>query len=386
MERNYTVYKHTSPSGKVYIGITGQKRVEDRWRNGKGYIKQKFYRAIKKYGWDNIQHEVLFEGLTKKEAENMEIKLIAEYRSAEREFGYNDSNGGNCATTLSEEARKKISKTHKGKKLSEATKKKISRTKVGLYVGGKSPSAKKVYCENMVFDCAKSCAEYYGVNPTTMRGWLNNDYSMPKEWYDKGLRYEDKQMSDYQVYNPEEVGRKISESRKGRFTGKNNNFYGKSHTEETKEKMKQNNKNSKKVFCENIIFFSVTECAEYYGVNRGTMRDWLTKKTKTPKQFQTLDLRYATEKDIIMYPMYNKEIHGEKSNINICIQKTKLAVHCNGMFFETIKECAEYYSVSYSTMHRWLSGARNTPQKFKDLGLRYATEEDIQKYPVYIPE
>lgn len=29
----YTVYKHTTPSGKVYIGITGQKP-ERRWQNG----------------------------------------------------------------------------------------------------------------------------------------------------------------------------------------------------------------------------------------------------------------------------------------------------------------------------------------------------------------
>lgn len=33
---SYTVYKHTSPSGKVYIGIT-KKKPEYRWNHGRGY-------------------------------------------------------------------------------------------------------------------------------------------------------------------------------------------------------------------------------------------------------------------------------------------------------------------------------------------------------------
>lgn len=42
----YTVYKHTSPSGKVYIGIT-KRKPEYRWNKGKGYRKDQllFYRA-----------------------------------------------------------------------------------------------------------------------------------------------------------------------------------------------------------------------------------------------------------------------------------------------------------------------------------------------------
>lgn len=44
---NYTVYRHTSPSGKVYIGITKQKP-HKRWNSGQPL----FERAILKYGWD----------------------------------------------------------------------------------------------------------------------------------------------------------------------------------------------------------------------------------------------------------------------------------------------------------------------------------------------
>lgn len=50
--KSYTVYRHISPSGKVYIGITCMKP-EYRWNHGKEYkeIDQPvFSRAIKKYG------------------------------------------------------------------------------------------------------------------------------------------------------------------------------------------------------------------------------------------------------------------------------------------------------------------------------------------------
>ena len=33
---NYKVYVHIAPNGKRYYGIT-KKKVERRWRNGKGY-------------------------------------------------------------------------------------------------------------------------------------------------------------------------------------------------------------------------------------------------------------------------------------------------------------------------------------------------------------
>ena len=33
---NFTIYKHTSPSGRCYIGITKYKP-KYRWNNGKGY-------------------------------------------------------------------------------------------------------------------------------------------------------------------------------------------------------------------------------------------------------------------------------------------------------------------------------------------------------------
>ena len=147
IKNNYTVYKHISPSGKYYIGITMQKP-QTRWRrDGSGYRHNPyFYNAIQKYGWDNFQHEILFENLTKSEAEQKEIELIACYKSNQRDYGYNISNGGNCVGTHSEESKKKIAYANQnrsqetreklrkavlGKKLSIETRKKMSESRIG---------------------------------------------------------------------------------------------------------------------------------------------------------------------------------------------------------------------------------------------------------------
>ena len=106
---NYTVYKHTSPSGKAYIGITRQNPVR-RWRpDGSGYKENvHFWNAIKKYGWDNFTHEILLSGLSKDQACAIEIALIDRYKSMDPEKGYNGSAGGEHPP-FTEETRRKMS-------------------------------------------------------------------------------------------------------------------------------------------------------------------------------------------------------------------------------------------------------------------------------------
>lgn len=72
----YLIYIHIFPNRKKYIGVTSQKP-NQRWRNGKGYYgSTRIYNAIQKYGWENIEHKILFTGLTKEEAEQKEKELI----------------------------------------------------------------------------------------------------------------------------------------------------------------------------------------------------------------------------------------------------------------------------------------------------------------------
>lgn len=109
----YSVYIHVFPNQKVYIGITRQS-VEDRWKSGRNYAKcTSVYRAIQKYGWDNIKHEVVKVVETKEEAERLEKLFIFKYGSNDPRFGYNLTSGGNAKYCLSQESKEKISKKNK---------------------------------------------------------------------------------------------------------------------------------------------------------------------------------------------------------------------------------------------------------------------------------
>ena len=137
---NYTVYMHRTPSGKVYVGITSQDP-EKRWRKGTHYEdNEHFCRAIKKYGWNNIDHLIIKTNLTSVEAAEMEKTLITQYKSNDSQFGYNKSNGGDgcIGFKLSDETKKKISESLRGEKHplygkhpSEETRKKMSEAKKG---------------------------------------------------------------------------------------------------------------------------------------------------------------------------------------------------------------------------------------------------------------
>ena len=94
-EKTYSVYMHTNKiNGKKYIGVTSLKP-EIRWRSGQGYKNQSaFFDDIVKYGWDNIEHEVLFSGLTKAEGYKKEKELIRLHNTTSPDKGYNSHGKG----------------------------------------------------------------------------------------------------------------------------------------------------------------------------------------------------------------------------------------------------------------------------------------------------
>jgi len=106
MEDNWTVYSHISPSGKVYIGITHLKNPERRWgKDGKLYVGcTVFLKAISKYGWNNIEHKILYTNCSERVAKDIEKTLIGFYKLFD--MSYNMTVGGDghnfgmeCTTT-----------------------------------------------------------------------------------------------------------------------------------------------------------------------------------------------------------------------------------------------------------------------------------------------
>lgn len=204
---SYTIYLHRTPSNKVYIGMTKCKNLNARWKNGNGYATCRlFNRAIEKYGWENIQHEILYEGLTREEAEAKEIEMIEEYRSRDPKYGYNIENGGYGVGKHSEETLRKMSENRKGKcvgkdnpfygkhhppewikshlcgesnpmyglkgekhhnygmKHTEEALEKMRAAKIGKYTGATNPKARRVLCveTDQVFECIKDASAATG--------------------------------------------------------------------------------------------------------------------------------------------------------------------------------------------------------------------------------
>ena len=94
-DKIYCVYLHVNKiNGKKYCGQTRQD-LSKRFRNGSGYKEcSRFYNAILKYGWNNFDHIILQDNLTKEEADELEIKTIAEENLSDDRYGYNISLGG----------------------------------------------------------------------------------------------------------------------------------------------------------------------------------------------------------------------------------------------------------------------------------------------------
>lgn len=147
-EKSYTVYMHICPNQKVYIGLTCQSP-EGRWNNGEGYKHQAlFYRAIKKYGWANIEHKIIQSNLTLDEASKLEQTLIVKYNANDSKYGYNLTNGGEGISGyhLTEEQLKRHRQVSLGRKHTQATKDKISKLNKGRKL-------------NLTDEQRKACAE-----------------------------------------------------------------------------------------------------------------------------------------------------------------------------------------------------------------------------------
>lgn len=221
----YSVYKHTSPSNKVYIGITSMSPPEKRWKNGFGYWRNKhFYNAIQKYGWDNIKHEILFEGLSKEEAENKEMELIALYDAANKEKGYNNDNGGSSTGRLTSETKKKISDAAKerlqrpenhplyGKHRSEETKRKLSEHNKELFSNPTNNpnygNTKKIIDldTKIIYDSAYEVSDKFGVSVDNIRANCRGDIRT----CGSGL-YRFKYLKDWEIQGEEAINKEFLE-------------------------------------------------------------------------------------------------------------------------------------------------------------------------------
>lgn len=236
------IYKATCLiNGKAYIGKTVKQnpflRIMEHGRSIERYPHILFYRALKKYGWDNFQWEVLCHEIPEDQLPKMEEFLIALHDTFDS--GYNSTKGGEANPMDNPETRKKI----KGRKHSEETKKKIA----------DSGKGRKKLDETIKKISGKNNPNYGKPRPNetkmkiskSLRGENNPNYGKPmpdevKMKISESLSGNKNRMFGKQV--PNETKKKISESLKGDKNG----MFGKIHTDETKQKISA--KNSKYIY------------------------------------------------------------------------------------------------------------------------------------------
>ena len=223
-EKKWCVYMHRCKiSNKAYIGIA-KGNPKQRWgSNGYKYTKKQraFYNAIKKYGWDSFEHIIWHKDLSKKEAEEWEIRLIALFKTnccryKNPTYGYNMTDGGEGPNGVvrSNEFKEKISKANKGKQVSQETRLKLSQANTGKHLGEKN--------------------QMYG------------------------------------RHHSEKTKEIFRNQRKGKYCGDKNPMYGKNHSQETKGKMRECKRNIfRAIYCIelNKIFESIKDAERKLGID-----------------------------------------------------------------------------------------------------------------------
>lgn len=313
-KRTWTVYMHTSPSEKVYIGITSQKNIGKRWQGGYGYVyNNHFYNAIKKYGWKNFRHEIVIAGTSKDIACNIEQYLIEKHNADNPEHGYNKSPGGgiqnkesikqmkktcikrgvfkasskrmkeiwadpkqrakrieamqNKPRTAEQKARYKEASAYRiGKPLTDEVKAKLSHA-MSQKTGERAVRKKAVYQIDTqtgeiinTYSTARIAAEAVGVSINRISCVCRSINKCCKGYY---WCFEEEYTEEL---FKDKLGLEITENGKIARKGERSSMLGKTHSQETKDKIRESH--SKPVQCIETgkVYSSVKEAGEAYGI------------------------------------------------------------------------------------------------------------------------
>jgi group I intron endonuclease len=257
--KDTVLYIHTrkSDGGIFYVGIGDEKRpYQKRSRN-------KYWRnTVKVHGGFNVT--ILKTGMTWEEACDLEIKMISFY--GRKNPDHKNPNYG-CLVNMTDGG-----DGSKGCIPSEETKQKRRESMTGKMVGenhpmfGKTPSeeTRQKQRESMTGKMAGEKNPNFGKTGEKNPNFGNGDK----------IRGEKNPMKRDEV--------------KAKFRGENNPFYKKTHTEESKKKMRENhadqygekNPRAKKIICvvTNKIYGCIKDAAKDIGVHYETLSRWLNGK------------------------------------------------------------------------------------------------------------
>ena len=142
-------------------------------------------------------------------------------------------------------------------------------------------------------------------------------------------------------------------------------------TEETRNKMSSkrklgNNPAARKVYVGDKIFGTIKEAAEYLGVPVKNFSRWLNGSRGLPKDKEHL-LQYKI--GFVGQPPLSQEFFGQGSRVK-----------CDGIIFNSVKECADYLKISDNTLIQYLKGAQFAPKRLKNRDLGYVNKETCLRF------
>lgn len=155
-------------TNRVYVGSANDKPcngIQKRWTNHVWKIEQgkhKYFNDVTKVRFEILE---VAKGATDEELSELETR----YFEYVQRVGF----------TLVNDDKRKVKRKSP---VADTSRMKAAQS------GANNPRAIKVECEGITYGCVKECAESYGVNVWTMRGWLNGNSKMPEEYMEKGLK------------------------------------------------------------------------------------------------------------------------------------------------------------------------------------------------------
>lgn len=286
------IYKITNlVNGKAYIGLSTN--IAARWSQHKSHYKKGdtiLYKAMIKYGFENFIFEIV-ELCSKEKLGEMEKFYIKKYRTY---VGFKDCKGYN-ATLGGEDS--------EGLIFTEEAKAKMS-SKRRL---GNNPAAKKVYIDDKVFGTIKEAAQFLNIPSKNLQRWLSKERKIPKS---RSYLLEHK------------IG----------FVGEPplvQEYFG----------------HEIPVKCDNIIFNSVKECAEYLNISDNQLISYLKGRVCVPEQLKNRGLKYVNKETFLR----NKE-KSWYQNISFL---------CDGQEFENISQLRDYLNCPISSLYNPLHKKNN---------------------------
>jgi group I intron endonuclease len=244
MNKTGTLYKLIFPNGKSYIGITKhsiEHRIKIHIRTSRNGKKLAIYNAIRKYGEDSFEVQVLAMAHPD-DLPRLEISAIREHGtfgingynltaggegtlgrsftvSAETKAKISKAAKGKIGKPISEETKQKLRDANLGKKASEDTKKKMSISLMGKQKGKITSEETKAKISASLTGRKLTEEQKYNLTKsrtgkiTGMKGKLHSEETKQKISISRSER-----CSDYQ--HSEETKRKISEGNKGKIISK----------------------------------------------------------------------------------------------------------------------------------------------------------------------